>query len=345
MFAEYRSRSMEIRPLVLGRIMNKISHDRWCFLFPGQGSQRVGMGRDLFTTHPELVAKIFETADDLLGFSISEICWNGPEDVLRRTDITQPAIFLASYATYRVLVEQMPSPAVVAGHSLGEYAALVVAGVLDWTDALRLVRRRGQLMAAVNETTPGAMAVALGLSAGTVERLCAEAAATTAEVVEVANYNEPTQTVVSGTIAAVTEFLRLARPELPEGGKVKKLDVGAPFHCSLMADVEAAFDAELATVKFRCPQTPVVVNASGDFITTGHEAYEALRRQLAGSVQWTDTLSRLVDFGVGTFVEVGPGKVLTGICRRSYPLLNCHSATDARRIASISDEYRLTKSA
>jgi [acyl-carrier-protein] S-malonyltransferase len=314
--------------------MNNSLQDRWCFLFPGQGSQRIGMGRDLCAEFSDPVAEIFDTADRLLGFPLSEICWTGPEDRLRRTDITQPAIFVASYAAFRALAGRVPEPVAVAGHSLGEYAALVAADVLDWTDALRLVRRRGELMAAVNETTPGTMAVALGVTAPVVERLCAEAAAATGGVVEVANYNEPTQTVVSGEVEAVAEFMRRAKAELPADGKIKKLDVGAPFHCSLMAPVEQEFAAELETVEFRDPAIPVVANATGDFVTTGVQAREALRRQLAGPVRWTATLTTLVDAGVSTFAEVGPGKVLTGICRRTYPELECHPAGEARRIAA-----------
>ncbi|MEU7612627.1 ACP S-malonyltransferase [Micromonospora sp. NPDC049204] len=317
--------------------MNNDVQRRWCFLFPGQGSQRVGMGRDLYVQRPDLVAEIFETADELLGFPLSEIAWTGPEDRLRRTEITQPAIFVASYAAYRVLTERMPEPVAVAGHSLGEYTALVAAGVLEWTDALRLVRHRGELMAAVNETTPGTMAVALGLTASVVERLCAEASAASGVVVEVANYNEPTQTVVSGRTEAVAEFLRRATAELPPDGKIMKIGVGAPFHCSLMAPVEEKFATELATVDFRDPRIPVVANATGGFVTTGTEARDSLRRQLAGPVRWTDSLTTLVDSGVTTFAEVGPGRVLTGICRRTYPDLDCHSASDARRIAALLD--------
>jgi [acyl-carrier-protein] S-malonyltransferase len=325
--------------------MNNLTQDRWCFLFPGQGSQRIGMGRDLCAEFGDPVAEIFETADGLLGFPLSEICWTGPEDLLRRTDITQPAIFVASYAAYRVLADRMPDPVAVAGHSLGEYAALVAAGVVEWTDALRLVRRRGELMAAVNETRPGAMAVALGLTAPVVERLCAEAVAATGGVVEVANYNEPTQTVVSGTADAVAEFLRRARPELPTGGKIKKLDVGAPFHCSLMAAVEAEFAAELSTVEFRDPHIPVVANATGRFVTTAAQARESLCRQLAGPVRWTDCLETLTDSGVSAFVEVGPGRVLTGVCRRNHPDLDCHSASDARRITALLETIMLPRTA
>ncbi len=305
------------------------------YLFPGQGSQRVGMGRDLRAAYPDLIAPIFDTADEILGFELSRLCWEGPEERLERTDITQPAVFVASFAAYRVLAEILPPPVVVAGHSLGEYTALVAAGVLEWTDALMLVRRRGMLMAGVNESTPGAMAAALGLPATEVEQICAAVRAETAEVVEVANYNSADQTVVSGSAAGVAGFsarvLALGRAEV----KVKRIKVGAPFHSSMMAAVEAEFAADLARVRFADPVLPVVANVTARPVRTGEEAREALRTQLAGSVRWSDTLTTLLRYGIDTFLEVGPGRVLTGLCKRAYPDVACYSAGDARRIEAI----------
>ncbi|MFC9993909.1 ACP S-malonyltransferase [Nocardia sp. NPDC127526] len=305
------------------------------FLFPGQGSQRVGMGRDLRDTYADIVAPLFRAADDILGFELSQLCFAGPEDRLERTDITQPAIFIASLAAHRVLAEMLPAPVVVAGHSLGEYTALVAAGVLDWTDALTLVRRRGMLMAEVNESTPGAMAAALGLPGAEVERICAAVRDDTGEVVEVANYNADDQTVVSGSVAGVTEFTsRATGLGLPEV-KVKRLKVGAPFHSSMMAAVEAEFAAELGRVRFADPVIPVIANVTAQPVTTGERAREALRAQLAGSVRWSESLRAVHGFGVDAFIEVGPGRVLTGLCKRAYPEIANYSAGDARRIQSL----------
>ncbi|GAB2638620.1 ACP S-malonyltransferase [Nocardia goodfellowii] len=305
------------------------------YLFPGQGSQRVGMGRDLRAAYPDLLGPIFDTADEILGFELSRLCWEGPEDRLQRTDITQPAVFLASYAAYRVLAERLPPPAVVAGHSLGEYTALVAAGVLEWTDALALVRRRGTLMAEVNESTPGAMAAALGLPATEVERICAAVRAETAEVVEVANYNSADQTVVSGSVAGVAAFgawvLALGRAEV----QVKRIKVGAPFHSSMMAAVEAEFATDLARVRFADPVLPIIANVTAQPVRTGEQSRAVLRSQLTGSVRWSDTLTAVLGYGVDTFVEVGPGRVLAGLCKRAYPEIACCSAGDARRIEAI----------
>lgn len=302
------------------------------FLFPGQGSQRVGMGRDLRERYPEVVARVFAEADELLGFELSRLCWEGPEEELRRTDITQPAIFVASLAAYRVLEAAVPAPSVVAGHSLGEYTALVAAGVLRWTDALALVRRRGILMAEVSASTPGAMVAAMGLSPKVVEELCAAAHDVAGEVVEVANYNTETQTVVSGTVAGIKEFMAQVRlGDYPEA-KTVRLGVGAPFHCSLMAPVEEEFAHHLAAVPFGDPRIPVVANVTGRTVSSGAEARAALRSQLAGAVRWSDCLATVIDHHVDVFVEVGPGRVITGFCKRAYPDIPGLSASDVRRL-------------
>ncbi|GAB3921787.1 ACP S-malonyltransferase [Kribbella albertanoniae] len=305
---------------------------RTAYLYPGQGSQRIGMGRDLAERHPQLVRPLFAAASDVLGFDLARVCWEGPEDVLRRTDVTQPAIFVASLAAHSVLVQRLPLPVVVAGHSLGEYTALVAAGALDWVSALRLVRRRGQLMAAVNAGTPGAMAAVIGPPASDVEAWCAEVGDGGDLLVEVANYNADTQTVVSGTVAGVAALTERAQRSGLADVQVTKLGVGAPFHCSLMRGVEKEFAADLAATEFSTPRIPVVANATGRTVTSGAQARAALRAQLAGPVRWRQSLDTIAGHGLDAFVEVGPGRVLTGLCKRSHPDIGCHSASDARRV-------------
>ncbi|MFF2654253.1 ACP S-malonyltransferase [Streptomyces sp. NPDC058045] len=300
------------------------------FLFPGQGSQRPGMGRDLVARHPELLERYHRPADELLGFGLSKLCLEGSAEDLVPTEITQPAVFLTSVAVLDVLRGHGVTPSVAAGHSLGEYTALVCAGVLEWTDALRLVRKRGELMAGVNERTPGAMAAVIGPPAHRVEELCAEAREKDGAIVEVANYNSPTQHVVSGQREAVRAVMAAAKAAGAE--RTVLLDVGAPFHCSLMKELEEEFTAALDRVVFRDPVLPVRANVTTDRITTGAEARDLLRRQLAGAVRWSDTLEAIRADGVRTFVEAGPGRVLSGFCRGTLPEAACHPAGEIRRI-------------
>lgn len=305
--------------------------DRIGFVFPGQGSQRVGMGHDLAEEHPELVETYYRPADEILGLPLSRLCWEGPAESLRDTSITQPAVFLTSLCTLEVLRRRGLVPDVVAGHSLGEFTALVAAGVLDWTDALRLVRLRGKLMAGVNERVPGAMAAILGLPISDVAEICERAAAATGQVVEIANDNEPMQIVVSGQAEAVEQAVLAAK----EAGarKVVALQVGAPFHCSLMNEIEEEFAAALADVVFREPDLEMISSVTADRVTGGNAAKEALRRQLTARVRWTGTVNRMASSGVGHFIEVGPGKVLDGLSRRIVPGIRSYTTNDTRQRA------------
>ncbi|MFF4254907.1 ACP S-malonyltransferase [Streptomyces sp. NPDC001663] len=300
------------------------------FVFPGQGSQRVGMGLHLLEQRPDLIDTYYRTADEILGLPLSRLCWEGPQEALRDTAVTQPAVFLTGIATLDVLRGRGIEPALVAGHSLGEYTALVAAAVLDWRDALRLVRRRGELMAAVNAQVPGRMAAVIGLDLATVEDLCTKAATATGQVVEVANDNEPGQVVVSGQDSAVQRLCGDAQ----DAGAVRAvvLDVGAPFHCSLMADIEEEFAAELDKVELRAPRVPVVSGVTADLVDSAQGIRDRLRRQLAGRVRWTGTVRALTVAGADRFVEVGPGNVLSGLCRRIEPDVPVHTTNDARRL-------------
>jgi [acyl-carrier-protein] S-malonyltransferase len=291
--------------------------NRTAFVFPGQGSQRPGMGLDLLRLRPGLARTYYGPADEILGFPLSRLCREGPAEALRDTAVTQPAVFLTSLAALDVLRSRGVAPDVVAGHSLGEYAALVCADVLDWRDALRLVRLRGELMAGVNERVPGRMAAVMGLDLASVEALCVVVAGATGQVVEVANDNAPGQVVVSGQTDAVEELVRRARAA--GAGRVVALEVGAPFHCGLMGAIEAEFTAALAAVPFREPTLPVVSGVTAAPLTGAAEARDCLRRQLAGRVRWTGAVTRMAAGGVRRFVEAGPGRVLGGLCRRIVP--------------------------
>ncbi|MFI8852981.1 ACP S-malonyltransferase [Streptomyces sp. NPDC053499] len=303
------------------------------FVFPGQGSQRVGMADVLRQECPQLYAERFAAAEEILRIPLAELCREGPAETLRAMPVTQPAVFLTSVVTYEMLRERGIEPDVVAGHSLGEFAAMVAAGVLEWTDGLRLVRLRGELMESVNRTVPGSMGAVVGVAVGELERLCAQARTETGEVVEIANHNDHRQYVVSGHVDGVARLLELAAGAGAE--RVLTLEVGGSAHCSLLSGIEAEFAQALAGVTLRDPASEVVSAVTAAPVRSAREAAECLRRQFTSRVLWADTVLRLADGGVGRFVEVGPGKALSRLCARLCPEAEVHRTNDAARLGRL----------
>lgn len=281
-------------------------------LFPGQGSQFLGMGQDLAERF-ELARQTFQEADEALGFGLSSLMWEGPEDELRATHNAQPAILAHSIAVYRIIADQLGEVRCGAGHSLGEFSAYVAAGALDFADALRTVRRRGQLMFESGEERPGTMAAILGLEDEVVERVCSEASAEDGVVVP-ANYNSPGQLVISGDRIAVERAIELAR----EAGarRALELNVSGAFHSPLMGVAEAGLEEQLERVTFDDPAWPVISNVAADWVEDGAEAKRLLIRQLTSAVRWTESMHAIRAAGVDDFLELGPGNVLTGLLRR-----------------------------
>lgn len=284
------------------------------FVFPGQGSQYPGMGKELADNYPA-AREVFDQADEALGFELRQLCFNGSSDKLALTENTQPAILTTSIAIYRELERRERLPDFVAGHSLGEYSALVAAGALDFRDAVRIVRQRGRFMQEAVGFGEGSMAVVLGMAAAEVEAICREVAGE--DVVSTANVNSPNQTVIAGHRKAVDRAVKRVR----EGGakRVLPLAVSAPFHCQLMKPAEARLAEEIRPVVFRDLRIPLVNNLKAEKVTRGEEARRGLIPQVSSAVLWNECVEELVRLGVSVFVEVGPGKVLTGLIRRIAP--------------------------
>jgi [acyl-carrier-protein] S-malonyltransferase len=281
------------------------------FLFPGQASQFVGMGKELADRYP-IARQTFDEADDALGCRLSRLCFEGPEEQLRLTEITQPAILAVSIAAWRVLNERGLKPAFVAGHSLGEYSAHVAAGTIAFADAVRTVRNRGQYMQEAVPVGAGAMAAILGMDLEKVTAVCADAAL--GEICQPANINSPEQIVISGHAAAVERGAKLADER---GAKrAKLLPVSAPFHCALMKPAQDRLARDLEALAFHTPKMPVVCNVDAAPLQDADRSRDALVRQVTGSVKWEQSMRLLIGAGVDTFVEVGPGKVLSGLMRQ-----------------------------
>lgn len=302
------------------------------FLFPGQGSQYVGMGQDLYETYPEARAT-FDEADKVLGFALSELCFNGPEETLNDTINTQPALFVISVALLRVLESnRLQAPGFVAGHSLGEYAALFAAGAMDLAAGLRLVRERGRLMKEAGERSPGGMAAVLGLETKVVDRVCRRAREETGGVIQVANYNSPGQIVISGDFKARDVALELAKSEGAK--KVVPLAVSIAAHSPLMECIVDEFRQAVEAVEFRTPMVPVVANVSAAPLESIEAIREELVQQLTSPVRWVESVQYMIGQGVVEFVEIGPKDVLTKLMRRIDKGMQAVSAEDVRKLAS-----------
>jgi [acyl-carrier-protein] S-malonyltransferase len=294
------------------------------YLFPGQGSQAVGMGLALAQRYA-VAHETFAEADAILGFPLARLCFEGPADTLTATRNAQPAILTASIAALRALQSErpdLPAATFVAGHSLGEYSALVAAGSLAFADAVRLTRARGEVMALAGEQHPGSMAAILRLEDAQVAALCAQAAAESGDVVQVANYNSPGQVVISGGPAGVAAATTLAKAA---GGRVMPLAVSIAAHSELMRPAVESFAAQVAATPFAAPRTPVIGNVQAQPLATVAEIRAELVAQLTSSVRWTASVSAMIEAGVSRFVEIGPGAVLAGLVKRIAP--NVETAT------------------
>jgi [acyl-carrier-protein] S-malonyltransferase len=306
------------------------------FLFPGQGSQAIGMSKDLAEKYP-IARQTFEEADEALGHKLSQLCFEGPEDQLRLTEITQPAILTASVAAWRVVNENGLKPRFVAGHSLGEYSAHVAAGTLSFAEAVRTVRHRGKYMQEAVPVGVGTMAAILGMEFEKVAEVCRDAAQ--GEVCEPANINSPEQIVISGHTAAVERATKLADERGAKRAKV--LPVSAPFHCSLMKPAQDRLAIDLSSMIFNMPTAGVVCNVDAALLEDADRSRDALIRQVTGAVKWEQSIRVLIEQGVDTFVEIGPGKVLCGLMRQIDRSQKCLNVADEASLQKTLEQIAL----
>ena len=306
------------------------------FLFPGQGSQSVGMGKDL-ADHFPVARAVFEEADQALGFSISKLCFDGPEEELRKTFNTQPAILTVSVAALRVIQEAGLVCDITAGHSLGEYSALVAAGVLEFADAVRLVNKRGQFMQEAVPLGEGAMAAVLGMDREKVVEICAEVEKE-AGAVQAVNFNCPGQIVIAGKTAAVEK----AAAALKAAGAKRAimLPVSAPFHSTLLQPAAEKLAVELDKVAFHEPKLPVVANVTGKISSTSREIKQLLVTQAANPVLWEDCVATIAASGVASSVEIGPGKVLSGFTKKIAPNIATLNVEDVESLQKTLDYFK-----
>jgi len=297
------------------------------FLFPGQASQYPGMGKELAEKFPA-ARRVFEEADESAGFPVSQLCFEGSEEALKLTENTQPAILTVSTAAFRALEEKGVRPDYVAGHSLGEYSGLVAAGTMRFADAVRAVHHRGRYMQEAVPAGVGAMAAILGLSRAQVEQICKKAA--DGEVVAPANWNSPEQTVISGHATAVKRAVEIASASGAKRAVV--LPVSAPFHSPLMMPAQQRLEEYLRKIDFEPLRVPLVTNVDADLIEGGEEARGALVRQVSLPVRWEESMRELIQLDVTTFVEVGPGRVLSGLLRQIDRSVHCFNVEDEKTL-------------
>lgn len=300
------------------------------FVFPGQGSQAVGMGKDLADNFA-VAANLFKRADAVMGYPISELCFNGPEDDLKETAHTQPALYITSAAAFEVAREKGLAASFTAGHSIGEYAALYASGVFAFEDGLSLVRTRAQLMAFAGRSSAGTMAAILGLTADRVEEAVDRAAG--AGIVTTANLNSPIQTVISGEVAAVERASQIASEM---GAKrVVPLNVSGGFHSPLMQSAADSLMEALRATEMKTPSVPIVANYTAGYVSSEAEVRDNLAKQITGSVRWVESIRRIVDDGAEAFVELGSGNVLAGLIKRIAPDVEVVSAGDKASIEAL----------
>ena len=306
--------------------------DAFAFLFPGQGSQKVGMGLELSQDYAAARA-VFDEADAILNRKLSQLCFEGPAEALKQTENTQLAILTCSVAALRVLNEHGIVPKAVAGHSLGEYSALVAAGVLTFSDALKLVEYRAQVMAEASQRQDCTMAAILSLDEAILQSLCE--AASSAGVVQVGNYNCPGQLIVSGDTAAVERVMDSAKDA--GARRCLRLEVSGAFHSSLMAPAQEQLQTVINDFQFNNPTVQVAANVTGDFVETADEVRRLLIAQVTSAVQWEKSTRTIGAAGISHFVEVGPGTVLSGMVRRTLPEAICLNVEDAKSLDKVMD--------